>query len=176
MSLPLSFDPSGGELSRRAFTLAGWGDLEEPRSDGAPALREQRAADLGFLPNLEALRALQTFGVDAPDLSSRLERSLTVALSRLESRQYPDGSWGWWLTSDTAPVGDPYLTAYILFGLARARQDGVAISEESLQKAAEYLKGSLTVPGPTGEIQINDRMVFIQFALNQAGYGDLPAC
>ena len=71
-----------------------------------------------FLPNLEAYRAVQELGLSASDLESRLDRTLQEGIQRLIARQNPDGGWGWWSSTSLAGnISDPYITAYVLFGL-----------------------------------------------------------
>jgi alpha-2-macroglobulin len=122
-----------------------------------------------FLPNLSAYRALQSFGIDSPDLKSRLERTLKSGLDILISRQNPDGGWGWWPGGDS----DSYTSAYVLFGLSQARDAGISISEETIQRAVEYLYRMLITPGMASQNWQLDRLAFQHFALSQAGAGDL---
>jgi hypothetical protein len=61
------------------------------------------------------------------------------SLERLYSMQHEDGGWGWWKDDES----DRFMTAYVVCGLALARQAGVAINEEALENATEYLDKEL---------------------------------
>jgi uncharacterized protein YfaS (alpha-2-macroglobulin family) len=122
-----------------------------------------------FLPNLETYRALKDLGVDAPALKTRLDRTLSEGLQLLLTRQNLDGGWGWWPGENS----DAYITAYVIFGLSQARQAGEAISENTLQRAVDYLRATQFAPGMTDEGWMLDRLAFEHFALAQAGAGDL---
>jgi alpha-2-macroglobulin len=169
VSLPRSFDPGSGELgvemapSLAAAMFSGLDVLE----NYPYACTEQTLSR--FLPNLETYRVLQDFGVDAPDLKARLDRTLSPGLESLLASQNQDGSWGWWSGND----GDAYITAYMLFGLSRARQAGISVDEAVIQRAVDYLRGTLYTPNMTTESWQLDRLVFVQFALTSVGAGDL---
>jgi len=122
-----------------------------------------------FLPNLLLQQALQKFNINLPDVQTRLERTLQPGLEKLAARQNDDGGWGWW----TGEQSSPYITAYVLFGLAQARQAGAAISEDSLHRAVDYLNASRLSPDGSMLAYELDRLAFTHFALAQAGAPDL---
>ncbi|MGW8252025.1 MAG: alpha-2-macroglobulin family protein, partial [Anaerolineales bacterium] len=122
-----------------------------------------------FLPNLETYRVLQEFGVTSPDLQARLDRTLADGLNTLLALQNLDGGWGWWSGGES----DPYISAYVLFGLSRVREAGAEVDEGVVQRAIDYLHGTLYTPNMSSETWQLDRLAFIQFALAQAGSGDL---
>ena len=165
VSLPVTYDPTSGGLevelapSLAAAMLNGLEALEHYEYE----CTEQTLSR--FLPNLEAYRAVQEFGLDAPDLQARLERTLDDGLSRLLSQQNADGSWGWWAGGN----GNVYLTAYVLFGLSRVSQAGISVPESAMQRAAEYLDAAMPSPAQVTEGWVLDQMAFEYFALMQAG-------
>lgn len=168
ISLPRSFDPIGGGLhlemtSSLAGAILGALDVLE---HSPYECTEQTLSR--FLPNLETYRVLQQFGVQAPTLQARLERTLEQGLSRLLARQNADGGWSWWGGSDS----DPYITAYVLFGLSRARASGVSVSQNVLQRAVDYLRAGLFTPNMSTENWHLDRLAFTHFALAHAEAGD----
>jgi uncharacterized protein YfaS (alpha-2-macroglobulin family)/tetratricopeptide (TPR) repeat protein len=61
------------------------------------------------------------------------------SLERLYDFQHGDGGWGWWKDGDS----DHFMTAYVVWGMALARQADVAIKPEVLQKAVSFLEKSL---------------------------------
>lgn len=122
-----------------------------------------------FLPNLEIYQALQTLNLNAPEMRARLERTLGEGLNTLQARQNPDGGWSWW----PGEASDPFMTAYVLFGLQRAQNAGINLNPNTLQRGADYLIASLPTPEMTPEGWRLDRLAFAQFALAQVGMGDL---
>ncbi len=169
VSLPRSFDPSGGQFDLEiAPSLAGamFSALDVLANPQYPSTEETLSS---FLPNLETYRVLQDFGVTSPDLQARLDLTLDAGLSTLSAMQNSDGGWGWWPTNES----DPYITAYVLFGLSRVREAGAAVDENVLQRAVDYLQGTLYTPNMTSETWQLDRLAFIQYALAYAGAGDL---
>jgi hypothetical protein len=116
-----------------------------------------------FLPNLETYRALQAFGMDDPVLKARLDESLNEGVTALVRNQNFDGGWGWIQGSDS----DPYISTYVLFGLGRARQAGVNISDDTFTRAHEFLREFALADPTLGTFQPweLDRLAFTLFAL-----------
>ncbi len=81
-------------------------------------------------------------------------------LSRLIGMQRPDGGWGWWAGSAES---DAYMTAYVVYGLATARQAGVPVPADVLARGYAYL--SKDVKDRDDE---RDLAVWECFALSQA--------
>jgi uncharacterized protein YfaS (alpha-2-macroglobulin family) len=123
----------------------------------------------GFLPELEIYQAIQSFGVTAPELKARLDRSLPERLNAILARQNTDGGWSWWPGGES----DPLISAYILFGLAQAQAAGISVPPEIPQHAVAYLVNSLPSVEMSAEGWQLDRLAFEHFALAQAGSGDL---
>jgi alpha-2-macroglobulin len=171
VSLPLSFEPAGGKLdvelspSLGSAILNGLNALERFPYES----NEQTISRL--LPNLEAYRALQTFGIEAPDLQSRLERNLDQGLTRLIARQNADGGWSWIGKGNS----QSYVSTYILFGLLRARQNGISVEETVIQQAMDYLRSQLVTPDMTTPTWQLDRLAFGHYVLALAGSGDLAS-
>jgi uncharacterized protein YfaS (alpha-2-macroglobulin family) len=124
-----------------------------------------------YLANLEVYRALASFGIESPDLQARLQGDLSQTLERLLSRQKQDGGWPWWPSVEAE--SDPYVTAYVLFGLSRAREAGANVTPEVIQRAGDYLFATLPAPQMVDETWQLDRLAFEHFVLAQVGRGDL---
>lgn len=168
VSLPRSFDPSGGELS-----------LEMAPSLGAAMMNALDVLEYypyssnehlvsRFLPNMETYRVIQEFGLTDQELQSRLDRTLEDSLGQLIARQNLDGGWDWWMEGQS----DPYITAYVLFALIRAREAGVEVESNAVDSAIEYLYATLTTTEMLSETWQFDRLAFVHFVLSQAGAGD----
>jgi hypothetical protein len=167
ISLPRSYTPSSGSL-----------DVELNPSLAGLILTSLDALDLPctvcgtehilsyFLPNLEAQHALQAAGIDSPELKARLDENLDQSIRRILARQNEDGGWPWWDDGQS----DPYISAYTIFGLLRARTAGATIDEAVIEKARAYLTGAPPdlgggVPDPW---QL-DRQAFMQYVLQESG-------
>jgi uncharacterized protein YfaS (alpha-2-macroglobulin family) len=128
-----------------------------------------------FLPNLEIYRVLQQFGLQDPALRARLDDDLQNSLPDLLGLQNEDGGWPWW------PGGrsDPETSATVVFGLGRARQAGVNVDAQALQRGADYLRAALSTPtaAPTSALSARqlDTLALAQFALQSAGQPSDPA-
>jgi uncharacterized protein YfaS (alpha-2-macroglobulin family) len=168
VSLPLSYEPSAGQLNVEMSPSLGAAILYGLRALERFPYETNEGTISRFLPNLETYRALQSFGIELPDLQSRLERDLTQSLERLQARQNEDGGWSWMGKGDS----DPYISTYILFGLSRAKQEGVAVSDTLIQNAINYVSSGLYIPDMTTQPRQLDRLAFAHYALVKAGVGD----
>ncbi len=164
VSLPRSAVPTGGNLQ---IELAP--SLAANMVSGLDALAhypyectEQTLSR--FLPNLAAYLAVQNLGLSAPDLESRLERTLPDGLQRLGETQNEDGGWGWWPGDES----NPYITAYVLFGILQAREAGFEVPVE-IEKAVDYLLATLAPVSETTQDAALDRQAPVLLALHQAG-------
>jgi uncharacterized protein YfaS (alpha-2-macroglobulin family) len=174
VSLPRSFDPSGGGLtvelspSLAASILSGLDALEEP-----PSTASNEWLLSYILPNLEVYRALQDAGLENAALKDRVDTKLQTALTLLISHQnYNDNGWTWYALSqwDSTKASDPYLTAYIYFGLLHAQQAGFKVDDHVMSSAREFLINALSDAAVVNSL---DLRTFIVFALSETG--DVPA-
>lgn len=92
-------------------------------------------------------------------------------LQHLLTLQNMDGGWGWWQKDES----DTYITAYVLFGLAKAREAGLTLPAEAINKASSYLSTNLSSPNLTTEAWKLDRLAFELFALKQSGQVNLAS-
>jgi len=168
VSLPRTFDPSGGQMDidlAPSLTAAMASALDVLEHYPYECIEQTLSR---FLPNLETYRIMQAAGAVSPDVEARLQRTLESGLQSLITAQNGDGGWGWW----RGQTSDPYISAYVLFGLSRAADAGEEVSENVIQRAVEYLYGTLYTPNMSTESWQLDRLVFTYFALAQAGVGD----
>ncbi|MEW6284665.1 MAG: Ig-like domain-containing protein [Chloroflexota bacterium] len=179
ISLPRTFAPGPGsglevELSP---SLAG-SLLSALEAVEVPPYSVSAEATLSYLlPNVEVHRALNNAGLSDPELSQRIEKNLNASVSRILSLQNADGGWSWWgqaspQVEGTAGGSEPYISAYVLFGLLRAQQVGASVNQEALTRAVTYLqKTQAEITATTSGADL-DEAVFVQFALSQAGSTD----
>ncbi|MGH7451888.1 MAG: hypothetical protein ACRENG_11110, partial [bacterium] len=72
-------------------------------------------------------------------LMNELPKMIDKGLKALYNYQHADGGWGWWESDAT----HPYMTAYVVYGLALAKQAGHKISDEVLADGANSLARQL---------------------------------
>jgi uncharacterized protein YfaS (alpha-2-macroglobulin family) len=171
VSLPVTFDASSGSLnveldpSLAAAMIDSLDALEYyPSSCTEPILSS-------FLPNLVTYSTLQSFAIDSPELKARLDRTLNQGLAQLLTLQHSDGGWGWCLEAES----DAYISSYVLIGLVASRDAGFAVPEDTITNAASYISSSMVPPTSTTEAWMLDRLAFENFALKQAGVGNLDS-
>ncbi|MDX1390111.1 MAG: alpha-2-macroglobulin, partial [Acidobacteriota bacterium] len=115
-----------------------------------------------FLPAVITARTLERLGLSAGDIAGhvfggietehaaqthpegprdleKLDAMTREGLQRLYDFQHADGGWGWWKDGDS----DPFMTAYVLWGLGLAEEAGIGIRSNVRSRAASYLDTAL---------------------------------
>ncbi|HVP20829.1 MAG TPA: hypothetical protein VMS73_03105, partial [Anaerolineaceae bacterium] len=118
-----------------------------------------------LLPNLETYRILQDLGLDLPNLKEQLQKDIQDELQTVAESQNKDGGWGW----SSSDASDPYLSAYALYGLARAGKVGVFVDAGLLSRAQKYVQSGLVVPAKDTQVWMLDRLSFEVYALQVSG-------
>jgi alpha-2-macroglobulin len=121
-----------------------YGCTEQTMSRFLPAvITAKTLRDLGLKPEtamnkvfggIEPETAAATHTNARRDLRE-LERITKAGLERLYEFQQTDGGWGWWKEGGS----DHFMTAYVIWGMTLARQAGVDVKSESIERAAAYL-------------------------------------
>jgi alpha-2-macroglobulin len=70
---------------------------------------------------------------------AKLDELTKAGLERLYDFQHADGGWAWWKEGDS----DPFMSAYVLWGLALAREAGLEVRSAVCENAARYLAAEL---------------------------------
>jgi alpha-2-macroglobulin len=70
-----------------------------------------------------------------------LDEVTRAGMARLYDMQHEDGSWGWWKESPA----DDFMTAYVLWGFSIARDAGLSVRRDAIDRAAAYLQRRLVV-------------------------------
>jgi len=65
----------------------------------------------------------------------QLDKMVRAGLNRIYAMQKGDGGWGWW----PSDVSDPYMTAYVCYGLFTAREAHWQIKNDVLERGFQYL-------------------------------------
>jgi len=66
-----------------------------------------------------------------------LRKMVRSGLARITEFQHQDGGWGWWKED----ASDPYMTAYVIYGLTLARDAGTAVDAGMLERGLGFLQG-----------------------------------
>jgi hypothetical protein len=69
--------------------------------------------------------------------TAEMNKMIKAGVARLADFQQSNGGWGWWKGSDS----NPYITAYVVSGLALARESGVELPPGMLERGLEVLVG-----------------------------------
>lgn len=125
-----------------------YGCTEQTMSRFLPAvITAKTLRDLGLKPEtamekvfggIEPGSAVATHPKGRRDLKE-LERMTGEGLQRLYDFQHGDGGWGWWKEGDS----DHFMTAYVVWGMTLARQAGVDVKSDVIERAVSYLDKEL---------------------------------
>jgi uncharacterized protein YfaS (alpha-2-macroglobulin family) len=91
---------------------------------------------------------------------AELQKMVNDGLQRLYTMQRSDGGWGWWQGSSQS---DPYMSAYVVYGLATAKAADVRVRDDVLNRGYEYLNRQLK---DEDNLQL---LTYIAYALSQRG-------
>lgn len=116
-----------------------------------------------FLPDILIARLQHQTGrtLLPPDRAAKLPQMVRDGLSRLYRFQRPDGAWGWW---ENEAEADPFMTAYVLYGLSIAQSEGYEVSPDVLKRAHDAAVKMI----PSGRIGTR-RKAFLLYALALSG-------
>src|SRR5215212_8374872 len=125
-----------------------YGCTEQTMSRFLPAvITAKTLRDLGLKPEtamhkifggIEESSASATHPKGRRDLKE-LEAITKQSLDRLYDFQHADGGWGWWKEGES----DHFMTAYVVWGMSLARQAGIDLKPEVIERAAAYLDKEL---------------------------------
>ena len=93
-----------------------------------------------FLPDVLVADAMKKLGVGTNIDPQTLNKQVQAGLDRLYQYQHPDGGWGWWQTDDS----QPFMTAYVLAGLAQAKSAGYDVEQNRIDRARKWLVPEFT--------------------------------
>jgi uncharacterized protein YfaS (alpha-2-macroglobulin family) len=125
-----------------------YGCTEQTMSRFLPAvITAKTLRDLGLKPEtamekvfggIEQGTAEATHPKGRRDLKE-LDAITRQSLDRLYDFQHADGGWGWWKQGDS----DHFMTAYVVWGLTLARQAGLDVKSDAIERAVNYLDKEL---------------------------------
>ncbi|HUU56439.1 MAG TPA: alpha-2-macroglobulin family protein, partial [bacterium] len=92
-----------------------------------------------FLPTVYVAQTLQKLGLENGELEAELPKMVKAGLERLYNFQHGDGGWGWWTDDET----HPYMTAYVCYGLLKAREADFDVRDGVLRDGLDSMAGQL---------------------------------
>ena len=102
-----------------------------------------------FLPAAIVARTLRKNGRNAGGLNEKIDDVAAASTARLYDFQHPDGGWGWWKQGDS----DDFMTAYVVWGFAVAKEGGLEVDDKAVNGAVQYLDRRLVGEEDSGERQ-----------------------
>lgn len=135
-----------------------YGCVEQTMSRFLPAVVTSKSLQkLGISLEQIAALAKQKGGPENARLLAKLSRNpvfdtakmndmIQAGLKRLADFQKADGGWGWWKNDES----NPYMTAYVVYGLTEAREADVAFDRSILARGVAFLRKRITSPSPVG--------------------------
>ena len=167
LAFPDKVEPGSRRLSiRLSPSIAGslFGALEFLTSYPYGCVEQTMSS---FLPNIIVTQAARDLGLSATLDEAAVQEKIRAGLDRLYNFQHEDGGWGWWETDDT----HPFMTAYVVAGLAQAKAAGVQVKDEAVRKGVEWLKSDMAKDTKLA----GDLRAYMVYALAVAGQPDSAA-
>ncbi len=115
-----------------------------------------------FLPDVVIAQMLAKLGISVPRLERELPKMVQAGLLKLYDMQHDDGGWGWWRYDDT----DPWMTAYVVFGLVQAERAGFTVNQSVLGS------GTSALVRMAERDKISDENAFAAYVLSLKGHID----
>jgi alpha-2-macroglobulin len=125
-----------------------YGCTEQTMSRFLPAaITAKTLRDLGLKPEtamhkifggIEESSAAATHPDGRRDLKE-LDDITKKSLQRLYDFQHSDGGWGWWKDGES----DHFMTAYVIWGMSLARQAGIEVKSDVLERGVAFLDKEL---------------------------------
>lgn len=122
-----------------------------------------------FLPNVVVAQTLKEVRNATLREDNNLPRKVQRGLERLYELQHSDGGWGWWKNDKT----DPFMTAYVVDGLAQARQAGFGLQAYRIDQAREKIQSLLDAGKLEDGKPIDpESRAYLVYAFHASGEGD----
>ena len=167
LAFPAKVQPGSRSLSLRVSpSIAGslFGALEYLTSFPYGCVEQTMSS---FLPNIVVEGAVRDLGLKVDLDEAALQEKIRAGLDRLYSFQHEDGGWGWWETDDS----HPFMTAYVVAGLAQAQAAGSKIKDGSIQNGVNWIRKDFAADPKLAA----DLRAYLMYALAVAGQPDAAA-
>ena len=123
-----------------------------------------------FLPDVVVMQLLKQTGTSnaaLQQLQMDVPKMVQAGLFKLYGFQHGDGGWGWW----TYDASDPWMTAYVIFGLTRAKEAGFTVTQDVLDNGLAALQRMATNPADAKNAAPSGR-AFMAYVLASNGSAD----
>jgi uncharacterized protein YfaS (alpha-2-macroglobulin family) len=117
-----------------------------------------------FLPNIIVTASVRDLGLKTNLDPAATQEKIRAGLDRLYSFQHEDGGWGWWQTDES----HPFMTAYVVAGLAQAQAAGVEIKPDAMARGAAWVAAEFVKDPKLAA----DLRAYMQYSLVLAGRPD----
>jgi uncharacterized protein YfaS (alpha-2-macroglobulin family) len=122
-----------------------------------------------FVPNIVVAQTLKDVPTAKIRASNDLDNKVRKGLDRLYAYQHGDGGWGWWKDDKS----DPFMTAYVVDGMAMARRAGYPVDDWRQSQGREKLKSLLDAGKNDNGNPIDDETrAYMIYAFTESGEGD----
>ena len=132
-------DAGGLDLRVSSTALVGLDDGVEALVEYPYGCAEQLTSKMVPLVALGDLA--KDYGVKLPKDPNAMA---DAAIAKILEAQKPDGGFGYWSSSRSS---DPWLTAYVLWGLSLAKERGRPVPDASIENATRWLRGQMAACG-----------------------------
>lgn len=95
-----------------------------------------------FLPSVLLSSSLKEAGPEGAKWRDKIRAIAEDGFARLAAMKHSDGAWGWW----TYDESDPFMTAYVLDGLDRAKTAGYTTTKIDTGNAVTWMKSVISKP------------------------------
>jgi alpha-2-macroglobulin len=120
-----------------------------------------------FLPNIVVTQAVNELGLKVSLDTGAVQQKIRAGIDRLNNFQHEDGGWGWWESDES----HPFMTAYVVAGLAQAKAAGVQVDAARIEKGAQWIGKAFAADAKLAF----DLRAYMQYALVLAGKPDTSA-
>jgi len=125
----------------------------------------------GFVPNIVVAQAMKKLNLPGAIDRKALDKKVEAGFERLSVLQHDDGGWGWWENDDT----DPFMTAYVVWGVQEATEAGYGGGQFMLNKASAALRKQFDKPSPKMKADVRAWQLHALARTGKASKSDMDA-
>lgn len=115
-----------------------------------------------FIPNAIVQASLKEFGLKNKKLEKELPKMMKKGFDRIYDYHHSDGGWGWWKNDKS----QPFMTAYVVYGLSLAKKVGYKVKENVLQSGIKWLQKNYD------KTEKLNTKAYMLYAMSEAGVHD----